>query len=304
MSPSDEKKRSVHRSRAPLVERVAERLAQESQTTPGLDRDTATASAHQLMDDAAPRRPVRTAASSERVDIDIHGLQRAGYLIPNQGRSHLAEEFRLIKYEVLLNISEQRVANANLVMVTSANPGEGKTFTAVNLAMSLAAERDNYVLLVDADVARPQMFELMGLEPHKGLLDLLKDPDLDLSDVILRTNVDRLSLIGPGLADDLSVELFNSERMRRVTTELASRYPDRVIVFDSPPLLAAVEPTVLSKLTGHVLFVVEANRTKRREIETAVELLREDCELGFVLNRGSGMAASSYSYYSDYYRKR
>ena len=245
----------------------------------------------------APKRP-----HAPRVEIDASKLARHGLLTPTSMRSNLSEEVRLLKQDVINNFLEARAPRSNLVMVTSPNPGEGKTFNVLNLAISLACDPDFNILLVDADFARPQVCNYLGVPAREGLLDILANPARDLGDVILRTSIEHLSLIPAGEIRDNSVELLRSQRMLTLADELAERYPDRIVLFDSPPLLATVDPAVLAKRMGQVILVVEAERTERADIEQAIELLPEEAYLGLVLNKGSGFGASTYARHG-YYRR-
>ncbi|WP_281300091.1 MULTISPECIES: XrtA-associated tyrosine autokinase [unclassified Iodidimonas] len=234
------------------------------------------------------------------VMIDLDMLAAHGYLTPKTMRSQLAEEMRLIKRSVVQAFWFRDVERSNLIMVTSAFPSEGKSFVALNLAISLACEVDFHVLLVDSDFERPAVFNRLGLGRRLGLMDMLKNPDTDLSEIILRTNIERLSLIGPGRRDDMSTELLASQRMQQIAQEMADRYPDRLIIFDTPPMLSCSEPAVLAELMGQVVFVVESNKTQREALEKAVQLLPADCKLGLVLNKMvPGIGDTTYSYYGD-----
>lgn len=235
---------------------------------------------------------------SPQVHIELDVLEEHGYLTPGSMRSRLAEEIRLIKRTVVQTFWFQDVERANLIMVTSAHPGEGKSFVALNLAISLACEVDFHVLLVDADFERPVVFDRLGIGTHPGLMDILKDPSIDMSDIILRTNIERLSLIGPGSHDDMSTELLASKRMQQLAQEMADRYPDRLIIFDTPPLLACSEPAVLAELMGQGVFVVEADNTQKEAVEKAIELIPETCRVGMVLNKSRPtLGASEFGYY-------
>lgn len=237
--------------------------------------------------------------NSPSVHIALDMLQEHGYLTPDSMRSRLAEEMRMIKRTVVQTFWFQDVERANLIMVTSAYPGEGKSFVALNLAISLACEVDFHVLLVDADFERPVIFDRLGIGSHPGLMDILKDTSIDMSDIILRTNIERLSLIGPGSHDDMSTELLASKRMQQLAQEMADRYPDRLIIFDTPPLLACSEPAVLAELMGQGIFVVEADSTQKEAVERAIELVPETCRLGLVLNKNApALGSSDYSYYT------
>jgi protein-tyrosine kinase len=246
---------------------------------------------------ATPRRPV---ADQECVALDIPELERAGHLVPTHARSRLAEEFRHIKRPLLRNARggspEQRMS---LLMVTSAFPAEGKTFCAINLAMSMAIEVDTAVILVDADVVRPDVLGRLGLSPRKGLLDVLTSSDVDLSDVLLSTNVPKLSLLPAGTQSSRATELLASDAMNRLLADLATHYRDHIIVFDAPPLLVTTEANVLASRVGQVLVVVEASKTPRSAVARAFAALENCPTVMSLLNRGDE-PASRYGY-ADYY---
>src|SRR6185436_17047374 len=173
------------------------------------------------------RTPARPGAgtTSKHVDIDLARLAAMGYLTPETPRAQIADEFRVIKRPLLMNVlgkSAAPVERANQIMVTSSLPGEGKTFVTVNLAISIAAELDKTVLLVDADVSRPSVLSRLGLAPARGLLDVLADPSVQLSDVLLRTNIDGLTILPAGAPRGQATELLASEGMTRLVDELAA----------------------------------------------------------------------------------
>ena len=188
-------------------------------------------------------------------------------------------------------------------MVTSALPSEGKTTTAINLAMSIAAEEDLRVLLIDADFIRPDALRQLGVPSDKGLIDVLQDPRLDIADVMLKTDIDKLSLIPSGQPHERCTELLASARMDELITELASRYEDRILIFDSPPVLATSESVELASHMGQVIFVVQAGRTKRETVVSALELIGARSDIGLVLNRTASRLGSTEfgAYYSAYY---
>jgi len=304
-------------SNASFVERAAEHLdssqAQPADGASGLSRARFRDGSLEAPSDPGVRGVDEAAAAlgrdkrrppdrAPRVELDFGRMKAAGLLTPETMRSHLSEEVRLLKQDVVGNFHEAAVPRSNLIMVTSPNPGEGKTFTTLNLAISLACDPDFNVLLVDADFANPQIAKYLGLSPSGGLLDVLADETKDLSEVILRTSIEHLGLIAAGHAHDMSVELLGSKRMLALAQELADRYPDRLVLFDTPPLLASVDPTVLAKRMGQVLLVVEAERTNKQDIQQSLDLLPSEAYLGLVLNKGSGLGASTYSHYG-YYRQ-
>jgi len=290
-----------------LIEQAAKRLDQlrSAGVTPpeGLAAPAAPA--------AAPPRPPEPsvslagqavsepAAVSARVELDLRRLADEGLVTPNEPRSMLAEQFRIIKRPLLGNVakgSEAGIARANLIGVTSALPGEGKSFTSLNLAMSIAMELDRSVLLVDADVIRPALPRMLGLPPGPGLLDLLGSPPAQFHRALLRTNVDKLAFLPAGTLHPKAAEMLASDAMSSLLDEMAARYADRVIIFDSPPLLVTTESRVLASRLGQVVFVVRAGRTLQSHVAQALATI-ESCPVKLlVLNGAEGSAEGGYGY--------
>ncbi|MCW7537526.1 XrtA-associated tyrosine autokinase [Aquabacterium sp. A7-Y] len=231
---------------------------------------------------------------SRLVELDLDRLARAGYLVPGRPEAELSDEFRVIKRPLIKNAQGQSAAplhRPNLILVTSAMPGEGKSFCAINLALSIAMEVDKTVLLVDADVVRPSVMSRLGLGVGRGLLDVLKHPEMDLSEVLLRTNVPKLSVLPTGAPGLNSNELLASTAMERLLDELATRYADRIVIFDAPPLLPTTESRVLASRVGQVVMVVEAGRTTRAAATEAFAALESCPVVMSVLNKTRGPAA-------------
>lgn len=234
------------------------------------------------------------------VTIDLERLERLGYLVPTQTRSLLADEFGHIKRPLLKNtrISDAAAERLSLIMVTSALPGEGKTFCAINLALSMSVEVDTSVLLVDADVMRPEAMKRLGVQAQKGLLDLLTDRHLELSDVVLQTNLPKLALLPSGTRNRISTELLASEAMESLLVALAERYADRIVIFDAPPLLVTSEAKVLAEQLGQVVLVVEAENTPRKAVLQAIAALEHCPVVMSVLNKAPESAGGlGYGYY-------
>ena len=229
---------------------------------------------------------------SKGVELNLLKMQQAGLLVPGQPRSMLEDELRIIKRPLLDNVrasAELRPQRANLIMVSSATDGEGKTQTALNLAMSIAMELDHTVLLVDADVLRPAALNRMGVDDRaKGLLDLLANPKLDLADVMLRTNVPKLTLMPAGTSSTRSTELLASDSMHTLLQDLEHRYADRVIIFDAPPILSTTESRVLAAHMGQVVVVVEAYRTPISLVKEAMKALADLPVVMTLLNKYQG----------------
>jgi len=249
---------------------------------------------HQHAEPLAPRN---------KVAIDLTSLMEKGFVTPDAPQSAIAHEFRVIKRPIIHNAqgrSGSHIRNGALVMVTSALPGEGKTFTAANLAISLAMEFDHTVLLVDGDASHPSLPSVLGVPHSAGLLDLLTRDDLHINDVLLQTNLEKLLFLPAGSRHRFATELLASERMQSLLQELASSDPDRIIIFDSPPLLATTEARVLATQMGQIVMVVAADATSRKAVNHALSLI-EDCEVVLMLlNKTVGSSNSSYyGYYAD-----
>ncbi len=319
MDPLEEAVRLANReARSSLVERAVENMggpampaAREASVAVEADMPGVTAET-----DAA------AGTINRRITIDFKRLRAARIINPEGDRSRTMEEFRLIKRSILLKAFNSRrggLPNGHLIMVASTRPGEGKTFSAVNLAMSIASERDNTVLLVDADLSRANVLRTLGIEmdkedPHarRGLVDLLEDSSLDVSDVMLRTNVDKLTILPAGQSHSMSTELLASERMRQLIQDISQRYRDRIVIFDTPPVLATSEPTALAMHVGQIMFVIEASKTSRAAIQQALDLLSMCPDIALVLNKAPmqfgaaqfGSYYKSYGYYGKAPRKR
>lgn len=244
----------------------------------------------------ARAREERVPAANVRV-IDLSRLQATGFITPNVKESQLLHEFRIIKRPLIQNAlgkGAAPVANGNLVMITSSLPGEGKSFVAVNLAMSMAMEVDCRVLLVDADVVRPSIPRLLGIQPAKGLMDVLTTPDLGLAEVLLKTNIPRLDLLLAGTHHASASEFLASGAMNELLQGVATRYADRIVVFDSPPLLATTESRVLAAHMGQVVMVVEADKTTRGVLESALATVESCPVVMTLLNKVSRSETASY----------
>ena len=249
---------------------------------------------------AEPQKPVQT---SQRVEIDLDALAAAGIVSPNAPRSRIADQYRVLKRPLISNAmgkSGAVIDNGNLIMVTSSVPGEGKSFTAINLAISIAAELDNTVMLVDADVARPSVLRVLGLPPGPGLLDLLVAGSDDLSSMLLKTNIDKLSILPSGTPHERATEMLASDAMNRLLLDMAKRYADRIIIFDSPPLLLTTESRVLATHMGQIVMVVHAEKTLRSDVQDALATI-EACPVKMmVLNQARTNSAGGYGYGSGY----
>ena len=301
-----------------LIEQAARRLAQIREAgieIPGEDTPVGGASA--FADPDAVRQPDRNtmagkaqagrpdpgmASVSQHISLDLERLAADGFLVPQAPRTHMADQYRVIKRPLIANAmgkGSARVAHGNLIMVTSAMPGEGKSFTAINLAMSIAAELDHTVMLVDADVARPSILRKLNLPEAPGLLDLLEGK-AKMNDVLMRTNIDTLTILPSGRPHPKATELLASDAMRQLLNDMGTRYPDRIIIFDSPPLLLTTESRVLATQMGQVVVVVQAGKTLQADVQHALSTI-ETCPIRLLLlNQARTFSKAAYGYGSGY----
>ena len=244
--------------------------------------------------------------SKNFVNIDFARLAAAGYLTPEQPMTRQSEEYQHIKRRVLDNMVPGVLNTnrpSNLILITSSVPSEGKTFTAVNLAISIAMEVDHTILVVDTDIMKRDLSRAFGVVDRKGLFDLLAAPNLRLEDLLVRTNLRNLVILPVGSKREGSTELLASMRMRELADEISLRYRDRVVLFDSPPVLATTTASALAPLVGQVILVAEAGSTKHESILEALQRLDRVTITGVILNKSKQAAASSYDYYGSYYHK-
>lgn len=232
-----------------------------------------------------------------RLELDFSKLASLGYLEPGDSESAIANEFRKIKRPLIQACKGKLatpVVNANRIMVTSSVEGEGKTFSTLNLALSMSMERDSTVLLVDADTTRRTLSRLVGSDANRGLLDLLASEEPDVSEVLLRTNIERLTFLPAGARRRHATELLASAAMANLVEHLASRYKDRILVFDTPPLLAAPEAASLASHMGQILVVVEANRTTHKVLTSGLATIRSCPVVVTILNKASNAGQEYY----------
>ncbi len=241
---------------------------------------------------------------SQQFDFDLAALAQRKFLVPNCDDRILIDEFRALKRTLANNAMAKApnpIRRANIILVTSALPGEGKTYCAINLAMSLAAQVDNRVLLIDADVVKPALSQRLNMPPHRGLLDLLTDQPTPMCDVILRTNIPKFSIIPSSVPRSDSAERVSSAAMDRLLDEMSQRYADRLIVIDAPPLLLTNESRILASLAGQVVMVVEAGKTTHRAVQNAYEAVAQCPVVLSILNkRSQAMAGYGYGYAYGY----
>jgi receptor protein-tyrosine kinase len=250
--------------------------------------------------EASVKPPSKTSRS---VVLDTARLALAGTVDWTADRTPVMEELRLIKRRLLRRAFDESNGPdsiSHLVMITSAKPREGKTFTSTNIAISISLEEDYNVLLVDADVRRQALRQNLGLEANQGFVDLLLNPGLDMADVLLRTNIPRLSILPAGMMSDRAPELLASSRMRDLIDDMAQRYRDRIIIFDTAPCLVSSDAATLAAHVGQVVFVVEAEQTQQHEIVAALNLISACPDISLVLNKAQPLATTSYGGYGAY----
>ncbi len=237
------------------------------------------------------------------VVIDWDRLAAKGFLSREQSHSGMAEEYRIVKRPLLYNAfgkAAKGIERSNLILVTSSIPEEGKTFTAINLAMSIANERDKNVLLIDADVAKPSVAKTLGITESPGLIEYLEDDSLEFSDISLATDISSLQIVPAGKRHNFSTELLSSDRMIQFVNELSERYSDRIVIFDSPPLLAATQAEVLATLVGQIVLVVGAEVTMQSTVEDAMKKLEDRDVVLALLNKAKHGLTMNYYGYGQY----
>jgi len=269
------------------VERIQERirLTGDASNLPALQNHVAAVQA--ISRGAAP------------LHIDFAQLQEAGIPTPNGGRSRVIDEYRLIKRAVM------RIAaggsNLNLILVTSAQPGEGKTFTTLSLAMSAVADHGVPVLLVDVDVVKQDVCRRLGIRSEIGLLDVLND-ELTLPEVLVHTDVPRLTVLPAGRDRPLAHELMAGSKMQAFMDQLSNAYRKGLVMFDIAPALVSADASVLSANVGQIILVIEANRTGRPAVEQTVSVLQECKRISLLLNKvdATELVNQYGAYYGDY----
>jgi exopolysaccharide/PEP-CTERM locus tyrosine autokinase len=241
----------------------------------------------------------------QSIRIESETLEAAGVVAPPDRLHQQVSDYRHIKRQIVSTagtLAANGAAAPRLIMLTSALPGEGKTFTAINLALSLALERDTSVLLIDGDIAKPNISRLFDIERRAGLIDALADDSADIEDFILGTNVRGLSVLSAGRSHATANEFLSSGRMDAVISKLLADRA-RFIVLDSSPLLVTTEAAALSRHAGQILVVVQADSTVQRAVHDALHLLGERDGISLILNRVKHTRLEGY-YYGYGYRDR
>lgn len=281
------------------IERVISRLREAPGAAPSGQRNPVARVVSGTEGDSRSLKGEPSSLPSREIEFDTDALRTAGLFTGTNAK--LADQYRMIKQPILKRAADDLEAvgaRSNLIMVASSLSGEGKTFTCVNLGLSLATEKDWEVLLVDVDARNPQLSMLLGLENETGLLDGLRDRTSEIESFEVATNIPGLTVLPLGTRDAHAAELLASNRMKRACARLSEARPDRLVIFDSSPLLLTAEATILAAHVGQIVFVVYAGHTPQHVVVDAVEKLDSNKAIGFILNRSheSGRAGSYGSY--------
>ena len=241
--------------------------------------------------------------SSDSIIIDLRELDSLGFITPETQNLHIFEQYRHIKMRVLADDAKRKSAEINnIIVVTSAVPAEGKTYTSINLALSIAYEYNNRVLFIDGDVHKKSSSRIFGINQRAGLLDYLTGERPELADLLLTTNIEKFTVLPNGRFHERATELYNSKRMQLLMQELSERYSDRLIIMDTPPLLQDTSAAAIARHAGKIILVVEAEKTPRQFVEEALRRVNRNQLLGIILNKSNQRHGSEYGYYSGYGR--
>lgn len=239
-----------------------------------------------------------------RLSVNLLRLRAEGYLPETAEERRFADYYREIKRPLIKKaLAPDTTADLRFILVSSALPGEGKTFTTLNLAFSMAREHDISVLLVDADIPNPQISRALGVQEEPGLMDALRDDTQDPESFVLGTDIPGLDLLPAGTSGEGAAELIASARMAQVAARLSLRNPRRLVLLDSPPVLASSEARALLHIPGQVILVVRSGQTPRQALQDAIALVERKKLNGLVLNDASVGAGEGYYYgygYSSY----
>jgi protein-tyrosine kinase len=253
----------------------------------------------------APTAEPALFAPGPQLTLDRGRLASFGIAIPSSARSRTVEEFRLVKRNLMAAWSLSDLTgdrrSGRLIMITSARPGEGKTFTSINLALAFASERDVKALLVDVDTQHPGLPKIFGIPGEKGIVDVLAG-NLELSEVLIQTNLPNLMLLPAGRGGPHVPELLSSREMGALLVELMQRLSDRFIIIDTPPCMASSDAAALAPLVGQIVFVVEAHSTQQAEVEAALSMLSACPQISLLLNKSDTLASEHFGSYGYYYQ--
>jgi len=253
----------------------------------------------------APTAEPTLFAPGPQLTLDRGRLASFGIAIPSSARSRTVEEFRLVKRNLMAAWSQNDLIgdrqSGRIIMITSARPGEGKTFTSINLALAFASERDVKALLVDVDTQHPGLPKIFEIPGDKGIVDVLAG-NLELSEVLIQTNLPNLMLLPAGRGGPHVPELLSSREMGALLVELTQRLPDRFIIIDTPPCMASSDAAALAPLVGQIVFVVEAHSTQQAEVEAALSMLSACPQISLLLNKSDTLASEHFGSYGYYYQ--
>jgi exopolysaccharide/PEP-CTERM locus tyrosine autokinase len=285
-----------------LVERAIERMRQADGNKPAVAASSEPGGSHTNY--AASDHP----GTAKRLTVDLNALRAQSYLPEERMDRQFADYYRQIKrplIEKALGTKESPSGlDARIIMLSSALPGDGKTFTSINLALSMARERDLSVLLVDADMPKPHVSEIFGIQSEAGLADALVDEGVEIESLVMLTNIRGLSVLPSGRRVEGAAELLTSDRMRQLLATLIAHNPRRLILLDSPPLLVTSEARALLKVAGQAVLVVRAGQTPHHAIREAISFFEERQAGGIVLNEGYVAKSEGYYGYGAYGQDR
>lgn len=244
-------------------------------------------------------------APKRAVEVDVKQLMDLGIYPRPADAELIAEQFRRIKRPVLQIAFDEQMpteGNSNIIMMASAMPGAGKSFCSFNLANSISHERDFGSILVDADMLKPGLSRALGLQDEPGLTDYLMDPSIEISDVLLATDINDIMIIPAGHKNPEATELLASRRMRDLVSTLSEQFANRAVIFDTPPLLLTNEAQVLAEIAGQIVIVIEARQSSQESVMRAVSLLDRSKPINAILNKsrsasGGGYHSDDYGYY-------
>ncbi len=267
---------------APAPRPLAEKPVQTPDPAPVVSEDVPPAQP------AAAPVPTPVVFNGERHPVDREHLREQGLIVPEGAVTGLLEEFRIVKRQILVQAADLRRqkagAMAQRVLISSPHPGEGKTYCALNLALSIAAEKESEVLLVDADFAKPSILSALGMPGGPGLMDALMDESIDVADCVLGTDIPGLWVLPAGDTSNHDSEYLASSRTARVLERLTEGAPHRIVIFDSPPALAASPAAELAKYVGQTVVIVRADSTGQGSLEDAISLLNACPNVQLLLN--------------------
>ena len=266
-----------------LVEQAIARLRNQQS---GAKSPVPGGSAHKFAAPSAVDELDDSAKAKNRLVLDLNALRAGGYLPEVSKERQFAEQYRRIKRPLIEKAlsGDDAGGEPRIIMIASAVPGDGKTFTSINLALSMAQERDISLLLIDSDVSKHHITDIFGLRERKGLLDALTDESLDPETLIVPTSSRGFSILPAGTRVDGTAELVSSNRMRQIVTSLCARNPRRILLLDSPPLMITNEGRALVKIAGQVVLIVRAGVTPRHAVQAAIGMFDEKQAGGLILN--------------------